>query len=344
MTADTMGSVSGSSSRPTYSFVIPVLDEVESLPELERRLTEVMDRMDGPCEVVLVDDGSTDGSWASMAEMHARDPRFGVVRLSRNFGHQTALTAGLDHATGDAAIIMDADLQDPPEVAIEMAEKWRQGFDVVYAVRDARDGESWVKRFTAHWFYRVMGRLSEVDIPHDAGDFRLVDRRAIDAVTAMREHRRYLRGMFSWVGYEQAAVHYHRDARRAGSTKFSMRKMISFATDGVLSFSSVPLRLILNFGFLIAISAFIAGIVSIALKLGGVYTVPGWASIVVALSLLGGLQLLMLGVIGEYVARIHEEVKRRPLYLVRDHLGVDVERQRDRPRRTTADGPPPGDS
>ena len=318
---------------PTYSFVIPVLDEIDSLPRLRQRLQAVMDRMDGPCEVVLVDDGSTDGSWDALVAMHGEDPRFKVLRLSRNFGHQTALTAGLDHATGDAAIIIDADLQDPPEVALEMSEKWRQGYDVVYAVRDARDGESWFKRFTAHRFYRLLSRLSEIDIPRDAGDFRLVDRRAIDAVTAMREHRRYLRGMFAWVGYEQAAVHYHRDARQAGTTKFSLRKMIAFATDGVLSFSAVPLRLILNFGFLIAMSAFVAGLSSIVLKAAGVYTVPGWASIVVAISLLGGLQLVVLGVIGEYVARIHEEVKQRPLYLVRDHAGVDLDRQPDRPRR-----------
>ncbi|MFT5201495.1 MAG: glycosyltransferase involved in cell wall biosynthesis [Candidatus Aldehydirespiratoraceae bacterium] len=318
---------------PTYSFVIPVLDEIDSLPMLRERLTAVMAKMDGPCEVVLVDDGSTDRSFDAMAEIHAEDSRFRVVRLSRNFGHQIALTAGLDHAEGSAAIIMDADLQDPPEVAIEMAAKWREGFEVVYAVRDARDGESWFKRVTATRFYRLLSRLSEVEIPHDAGDFRLVDRRAIDAVVAMREHRRYLRGMFSWVGYEQTAVHYHRDARQAGETKFSLRKMVAFATDGVISFSSVPLRLILNFGFFIAFSAFTAAIVSAILKLANVYTVPGWASIVVAISLLGGLQLLMLGVIGEYVARIHEEVKHRPLYLVRDSLGVSMDRQPDRPKR-----------
>ena len=317
---------------PTYSFVIPVLDEIETLPELRRRLTEVMDQLDGACEVVLVDDGSTDGSYAAMEAIHEDDPRFRVVRLSRNFGHQIALTAGLDHAEGDAAIIMDADLQDPPEVAIAMAEKWREGYSVVYAVRDARDGESWFTRFTARRFYRLMGRLSEVEIPHDAGDFRLVDRRAIDAVTSMREHRRYLRGMFSWVGYDQTAVHYTRDARQAGQTKFSLGKMLSFATDGVISFSSVPLRIILNFGFLIALTSLLAAAASVVLKLLDVYTVPGWASIVVAISLLGGLQLLMLGVIGEYVARIHEEVKRRPLYLVRDRLGVAEDRQPDEPR------------
>ncbi len=316
---------------PTYSFVIPVLDEVESLPILRDRLVDVMDMMDGPCEVVLVDDGSTDGSFGLMEQLHADDPRFRVVRLSRNFGHQVALTAGLDHAEGEAAIIMDADLQDPPEVAVEMAERWREGYEVVYGVRDERDGESWFKRSTARWFYRLLGRLSEVDIPQDAGDFRLVDRRAIDAVTAMREHRRYLRGMFAWVGYEQTAVHYRRDARRAGSTKFSLAKMVGFATDGVVSFSSVPLRLILNFGFIIAVGSFFAGVASIVAKLANVFTVPGWASIVVGMSFLGGLQLLMLGVIGEYVARIHEEVKRRPLYLVRDRLGVAVDAQPDQP-------------
>lgn len=315
---------------PVYSFVIPVLDEYESLPELGRRLAAVMDRMDGSCEVVLVDDGSTDGSFAAMQQLHDTDSRFRTVRLSRNFGHQIALTAGLDHARGRAAIIMDADLQDPPEVAVEMAERWREGSAVVYAVRDHRDGESWFKRFSARNFYRVIDRLSEVDIPNDAGDFRLVDRAAIDAVTAMREHRRYLRGMFAWVGYEQTAVHYRREKRAAGSTKFSLRRMIAFAADGIISFSSVPLRMILNFGLVIALFSFAAGLASIGLWLGGVYTVPGWASLAVTVSFLGGLQLLMLGVIGEYIARIHEEVKHRPLYLVRDRIGVDA-RQPDAP-------------
>ena len=209
---------------PEYCFVIPVLDERETLPELHRRLDAVMAQLDGPAEVVFVDDGSTDGSFAVMQDLHARDPRIKAVRLSRNFGHQIALTAGLDHALGQAVIVMDADLQDPPEVALELARRWREGYDVVYAVRDERDGESRLKLATARWFYRVIGKMSEVPIPVDAGDFRLVDRRAVDAVASMREHSRYLRGMFAWVGYDQTGVRYSRSARYAGHTKFPLRQ------------------------------------------------------------------------------------------------------------------------
>lgn len=306
---------------PVYSFVIPVLDEYETLPELRRRLVEVMAKLDGPAEVVLVDDGSTDGSYELMVGFHDADPRFGVVRLSRNFGHQIALTAGLDHARGDAVVVLDADLQDPPEVVLDMAKRWREGFDVVYGVRTHRDGETWFKQASASRFYRLLDRMSDVDIPADAGDFRLVDRRALDAVRAMPEHRRYLRGMFAWVGYDQTAVTYERDARRAGTTKFSLRRMVAFATDGVISFSTLPLRMILNLGFFVAVASFLLGITAAVLAAGAVYTVPGWASLAVVISFLGGLQLGILGVIGEYIARIHDEVKQRPLYLVRDLVG-----------------------
>jgi polyisoprenyl-phosphate glycosyltransferase len=306
---------------PEYSFVIPVLNERETLPELHRRLSDVMDQLDGSAEVVLVDDGSTDGSFALIEEINSRDPRFKGVRLSRNFGHQIALTAGLDHAVGNAVVIMDGDLQDPPEVALELARRWREGFDVVYAVRDERDGESRMKLATAKWFYRVMGRLSEVEIPVDAGDFRLVDRRAVDAVASMREHSRYLRGMFAWVGYDQTGVRYSRSARHAGNTKFPFRRMLSFAIDGIVSFSAAPLRLALALGFVVSGLSVLAGILTIVLRLTGVYAVSGWASIVVGISLLGGVQLTVLGVMGTYIASIHEEVKRRPLYLVRDRVG-----------------------
>jgi len=315
---------------PDYSFVIPVLNERETLPELHRRLDAVMAQLDGPAEVVLVDDGSTDGSFAVMEELHARDPRVKVLRLSRNFGHQIALTAGLDHALGRAVIIMDADLQDPPEVALELARRWREGYDVVYAVRDERDGESRVKLATASWFYRLMGRMSEVPIPIDAGDFRLVDRRAVDAVSSMSEHSRYLRGMFAWVGYDQTGVCYSRSARYAGRTKFPMRKMVSFATDGIVSFSAAPLRLALAFGFFVSAISMLAGGVAIVCRLTGVYETPGWASIIVGMSFLGGIQLTVLGVMGAYIARIYDEVKQRPLYLVRDRLGGDGPKEPDR--------------
>jgi dolichol-phosphate mannosyltransferase len=306
---------------PEYSFVIPLLDESESVAELYRRLSAVMDQLDGPSEVVFVDDGSTDGTIDLLVDLHERDPRVRAVRLSRNFGHQIAITAGLDHARGHAVIIMDGDLQDPPEVALDLARKWREGFDVVYAVRDDRAGESRLKLATARWYYRLLGSVSEIDIPADAGDFRLVDRRAVDAVAEMREHRRYLRGMFAWVGYDQAGVHYARDARHAGVTKFPLRRMFRFATDGVASFSAAPLRLALQLGFIVSILAFVGGLVTVVLKVAGVDIVPGWASIVVGILFLAGIQLTVLGVMGEYIARIYEEVQQRPLYLTRDLVG-----------------------
>ncbi|MGH8976915.1 MAG: glycosyltransferase family 2 protein, partial [Acidimicrobiia bacterium] len=290
----------------------------------------VMDALDGPSEVVLVDDGSTDGSYELMLSLQQRDARIKVLRLTRNFGHQIAITAGLDHAQGRAAIIMDADLQDPPEVALELAKKWREGYQVVYAVRDERAGESKAKLATANWFYRLMGRMSEVSIPPDAGDFRLVDRRALDSVLAMREHRRYMRGLFAWVGYDQVGVHYSRAARHAGRTKYPLRKMMRFATDGIVSFSAAPLRLALNVGFLVSMLSFLLGLLTVVLKLIGIdNVVPGWASIAVALTFFSGIQLTVLGVMGEYIARIYEEVQQRPLYLVRDWRMADSGRLSD---------------
>jgi dolichol-phosphate mannosyltransferase len=313
---------------PVYSFVIPLLDEVGTVPALCERLHEVLAQLDGPAEVVFVDDGSTDGTFDLLVDQHRRDARFKVVRLSRNFGHQLAITAGLDHARGQAVVIMDGDLQDPPEVALAMAERWRDGCDVVYAVRDEREGESRFKVATASAFYRLMGRMSDVAMPPDAGDFRLVSRRALDAVLAMPEHQRYLRGMFAWVGYDQAGVHYVRDARHAGTTKFSLRKMLRFASDGIASFSAAPLRLVLRVGFLVSLLSVLVGVVTIGLKIGGYEIVPGWASLAVGLTFITGVQLTVLGVTGEYVARIYEEVKRRPLYLTRDEVGFDPSRRR----------------
>jgi polyisoprenyl-phosphate glycosyltransferase len=310
-----------------YSFVIPILNERETIGELYSRLEPVMDALDGPSEVVLVDDGSTDGSYQLMAKLHERDPRIKALRLSRTFGHQIALSAGLDHAQGRAVIIMDGDLQDPPEVALELAERWREGYDIVYAVRDDRVGESRTKVATARWYYRLLRRLSEVDIPADVGDFRLIDRRAVDAVKMMPERRRYLRGMFAWVGYSQTGVRYERVSRRRGKTKFTVRKMLALASDGIVSFSAVPLRMALNVGFLVSVAAFVLGFTAIVLKLTGVYATPGWASIVVGMAFLGGMQLTVLGVIGEYIARIHEEVKQRPLYLLREQLGFEAENE-----------------
>jgi dolichol-phosphate mannosyltransferase len=308
--------------RPEYSIVIPIFNEEETLSELIRRLELVLERLDGPSEVILVDDGSTDRSYELMLAARETDSRFKVLRLSRNFGHQIAITAGMDVAAGNAVIIMDADLQDPPEVAVEMAARWREGFDVIYGVRDERPGETFFKRVTAAAFYRAFRRMTAVEAPLDAGDFRLVDRKALEAFRSMRETNRFVRGMFSWIGFPQAGVRFRRDERFAGDTKYPFTKMLKFATDGVVSFSAAPLRLALNLGFIVSGLSFLFGVAALASKLAGLYSIPGLASIAVLVAFLGGIQLLVLGLMGEYIARIHDEVKDRPLYLVRDAHGV----------------------
>lgn len=306
-----------------YSLVVPVFNEEETLPELLRRLSALLERMDGECEVIFVDDGSSDRSYELMAAGRETDPRFKLIRLSRNFGHQIAVTAGLDAATGNAVIVMDADLQDPPEVAIDLAARWREGYDVVYAVREERRGESRFKRATAKLFYRAFRRMTDVDVPLDVGDFRLVDRRALDAFRSMRETNRYVRGMFSWIGFRQVGVPFRREERFAGETKYPFGKMVKFATDGIVSFSAAPLRLALKIGFAVAGLSFLMGAVFLVSKILGLYSVPGLASIAVFVAFLGGIQLFLLGIVGEYIARIHDEVKGRPLYLVRDAQGLE---------------------
>jgi dolichol-phosphate mannosyltransferase len=306
---------------PEYSLVVPIFNEEETLSELARRVTLLLDALDGPAEVVLVDDGSSDRSYDLMVAARETDPRFKVLRLSRNFGHQIAITAGMDVAAGNAVIVMDADLQDPPEVVLEMAARWREGFDVIYGVREERPGETRFKKATASAFYRLLRRISNIDVPLDVGDFRLVDRRALEAFKSMRETNRYVRGMFSWIGFRQVGVTFQRDERFAGDTKYPLTKMLKFATDGVVSFSAAPLRLALNLGFAVSALSFALGVLAVILKLAGFYSIPGLASIAVFVAFLGGIQLLVLGLMGEYIARIHDEVKDRPLYLVRDTHG-----------------------
>lgn len=308
--------------RPEYSIVVPVYNEEETLPELLRRLMLLLESLDAPAEVILIDDGSTDLSYNQMLGAREADPRFKTLRLSRNFGHQIAVTAGLDVAGGNAVIIMDADLQDPPEVVVEMAARWREGYDVVYAVREDRQGETKFKRATAAAFYRLFRRMSDMDMPIDVGDFRLVDRRALEAFKSMRETNRYVRGMFSWIGFRQVGVPFERAERFAGTTKYPLAKMLKFATDGIVSFSSEPLRIALKLGFVVAGLSFLLGAVALVFKFAGLYSIPGLASIAVLISFLGGIQLLVLGLMGEYIARIHDEVKRRPLYLVSDAQGL----------------------
>ncbi len=301
---------------PTYSIVLPVHNEEAVIDELVSRVGGVMDKLDGETEVIFVDDGSTDRTHALLLDVAQSDPRFRVVKLSRNFGHQTALTAGVDFSTGDAVVILDADLQDPPEVILELAARWREGYDVVYAVRDFREGEKRWKRAAAALFYRGFNRISEIKVPLDVGDFRLVDRRVLDVFAQMRESNRFVRGMFSWVGLRQTGVLYRRHERFAGDSKYPLRKLLRLAWSGVTGFSVAPLRVALNLGFLVSLVSFGFGIWSLVVKLGGFYNPPGWTSIVLVTTFIGGIQLIVLGVIGEYIGDIHLEVKRRPLYVI----------------------------
>jgi polyisoprenyl-phosphate glycosyltransferase len=308
---------------PHFSVVVPIREEEESLPELHRRLAAVLDGLDGDWEIVLVDDGSRDRSFDVMLELRERDPRVKVVRLSRNFGHQVAITAGIDLASGDAVIVMDGDLQHPPEVIPELVARWREGYDVVYGVMTDREGETWFKRWTARRFYWLLGRMSDVEVPPAAGDFRLVDRRAVNAFTSLRERNRYVRGMFSWIGFRQAGVPYASPARIAGQTKYTVPRMTRLALHGILSFSNTPLRIVLGLGFVVSAFAIAEAIYALVGKFGGFYTVSGWASIVFVVALLGGIQLIVLGVIGEYVSLIYDEAKRRPIYVIREQHGFE---------------------
>lgn len=312
-------------STPTFSFIIPVFNEEETLIALYKRMIAILSDLGGDAEVIFVDDGSRDRSYALILDIHQMDPRFKAIHFSRNFGHQIAISAGMDFASGDAVIIMDADLQDPPEVVHSMIAKWREGYEIVYAIREERKGETFFKRITAALFYRLLGKLTEIDMPADVGDFRLVDRKALDAFKALREHNRYVRGMFSWVGFNQTGVRYVRDERFAGVTKYPLKKMLRFAADGVTSFSNVPLRLALNIGFLFSALSFITGLGAIILKILGIYMVPGWASVIVVVLFLGGVQLIVMGMLGAYIGRVYEEVKDRPLYIVKNLHGFPYE-------------------
>jgi glycosyltransferase involved in cell wall biosynthesis len=309
--------VSDSSPRsPTLlSVVAPVYNEEELVERFVRRACAAV--ADYTFELVLVNDGSTDATPALLDRMAAEDPRVRVIHLSRNFGHQAALTAGLEHAVGDVVAMIDADLQDPPELIPTMVARWEAGSDVVYAVRRAREGETAFKLATASWFYKLFDKLAQVDLEPNSGDFRLLDRRALDALLTMTERSRFLRGMTVWVGFTQTAVSYERDPRHAGETKYTLRKMLRFSLDAIASFSHVPLQLATYVGLLSAGLAFVAIPVVLGLHFAGSY-LPGFGSLTIAILLLGGIQLIALGVIGEYVGRIYDEVKHRPLYIVRD--------------------------
>ncbi|MBS1250899.1 MAG: putative glycosyltransferase [Chloroflexi bacterium] len=303
---------------PKYSIVAPIYNESENLPELFRRVREVMESTGKTWELVLVDDGSTDGSTDLMRELAEEDPRVRPVIFARNFGHQIAVTAGMDYSRGDAVVIIDADLQDPPEVILDMIAKWREGYEVVYAVRAEREGESWFKLLTAATFYRLIQRITDVDIPLDTGDFRLLDRKVVDVMGQMRERHRFLRGMSSWVGFKSVGVEYQRSERFAGETKYPLRKMLKFASDAITSFSYFPLQVATYIGFAAAGFSSLAIPVVIALRLAGSRAFFGQASTLIAVLFLGGVQLISLGILGEYIGRLYDEAKGRPLYVVRD--------------------------
>ncbi|HMN30186.1 MAG TPA: glycosyltransferase family 2 protein [Caldilineaceae bacterium] len=302
--------------RPTFSLVVPIWNEELVIPELYRRVVETMAHTGGSWELICVNDGSRDRSLQLLLDLRSKDPRVKVIDFSRNFGHQIAITAGADFADGDAVIVMDADLQDPPEVILRMIEKWREGFEVVYAVRTHRQGETWFKLMTASLFYRLLQRVADVDIPLDAGDFRLMDRRVVLAMRQLREKHRFMRGLSSWVGFKQTPLEYERAERYAGETKYPLAKMVRLAGTAITSFSYLPLRLSTYFGFGLAALSLLAIILTIILRLAGNHFFEGQATTLVSVLFLGGIQLIFLGILGEYLGRIYDEVKNRPLYIV----------------------------
>jgi len=308
--------------RPKYSFIIPIYNEEETIAELYRRMTAVMDRMDGPVELILINDGSRDRSLQLMRELHQQDPRICYISLARNFGHQIAVTAGLNFVRGEVIAILDADLQDPPELIPDMVELWRQGYQVIYAQRTQRKQEGWFKRFTAYAFYRILKRLADVDIPTDTGDFCLMDRKVVDVLNAMPERNRYIRGLRSWIGFSQTAIKFERDQRFAGEVKYTFRKSLSLAINGLVSFSKVPLRLSTYVGLISALGALLmAGLVLYWRIFDPSSPLNGLATINVVHFFLGAVQLVCIGILGEYVGRIYEEVKGRPLYTLGEVAG-----------------------
>ncbi|WP_302478768.1 glycosyltransferase family 2 protein [Ruegeria arenilitoris] len=322
MNISTSRSQTATAADPTLSVVIPMFNEEGALPDLFKRLGEVMEKIGESYEIICVNDGSTDETARMLTEAHDRDSRIKVLNFSRNFGKEIALTAGLDATSGAAVIPIDADLQDPPELIAAFLEKWREGYDVVYGVRRSRDTDTVLKRWSAEKFYKFINMLSGVSIPANTGDFRLMDRRVVGAVVRLREHNRFMKGLFAWVGFRHAEVFYDRPERIAGKTKFNYWRLWNFALDGITGFSTVPLRIAGYIGMLTAIGAIFYGIFLTLRTLIYGIDVPGYASLMVAVLLIGGLQLIVLGVIGEYLGRLYEESRKRPLYIVESSLGL----------------------
>ncbi len=303
------------------SVIVPLYNEEQVIDEMYRQVRETMEKTGQNYEVIMVNDGSRDRTCVKARAIAEKDNHFKLINFSRNFGHQIAITAGMDYSAGDAVVIIDADLQDPPEMIQTMIDKWHEGYDVVYAVREKRKGESLFKSFTAALFYRLLKKLANIDIPLDTGDFRLMSRRVVNALRASKEKHRFVRGMVCWVGYRHIGIPYVRNERFAGETKYPFRKMVRFAIDGITSFSFVPLQIASYFGLLVSAVSFIGILTVIAVKLFTDLALPGWSSQMVITLFLGGVQLTAIGIIGEYVGRIYDEVKQRPLYIVADETG-----------------------
>ena len=308
-----------------YSIIIPVYNESEVIRETYNRLLTVMNQTKQSYELIFVNDGSTDTTAAIIREFIAKDKNVKLIDLSRNFGHQIAISAGMDSASGDAIVIIDADLQDPPEVILQMIEKWKEGYEVVYGKRIKRKGESFFKNITAKLYYRLLKQMTSVDIPVDTGDFRLIDKKVREVFLTLTEKNRYVRGLISWAGFKQTAVEYVRDERFAGTTKYPLKKMIKFALDGITSFSNKPLKLAIYTGMALSALSFIYLLVVVIQKLFTYTTIIGWASIIAVYLFFNGIILMFLGIIGEYIGRIYEEAKNRPLYVIREKIGFDNE-------------------
>ncbi|CAH2464199.1 MULTISPECIES: glycosyltransferase family 2 protein [Bacillus] len=307
------------------SIVVPMYFEEEVAQECYNRLKSVMLQNNINYELVFVNDGSTDRTMEILSEISANDYRTKVVNFARNFGHQIAVTAGIAAAKGDAIVIIDADLQDPPEVIPELIAKWEEGYEVVYAKRKQRKGETWFKLLTAKYFYKFLNYMSDIDIPKDTGDFRIIDRKVADVFNQMTERNRFIRGMMSWVGFRQTYVEYERDERFAGETKYPLKKMIKFASDGIIAFSTKPLRIVMSLGLLSVLISIIVLLYTITVKIIGNDTQTGWASIMVAITFFSGIQLLGLGIVGQYIARIYDESKNRPIYIVKETINIEKE-------------------
>ncbi len=312
-----------------YSVVVPAFNEQEVLEETYRRLTEVMEQTNESYEIIFINDGSRDRTYEIAEAICQRDSHIKLINFSRNFGHQIAVTAGMEYSSGQAIVIIDADLQDPPHIILEMIKKWKEGYDVVYGQRLKREGETFFKKFSAKCFYRILNKMTSMQIPVDTGDFRLIDRKVCDVMNSIQEKNRYVRGLVTWVGFKQTAVEYKRESRFAGETKYPLKKMIKLATDAILSFSYKPLRLAGLVGGTLSVCSFIYLIVVIIQKLFTDTTQPGWASLFAVILFFNGVSLILHSITGEYVGRIYEETKNRPLYIVRDTLNFDKEIEKD---------------